>query len=128
MSSAETHATALADVDALWPDIDEYVQHRLIRNTLSTTKKVDERSDRDVQATEKRILARLNRIQAALRAAEPQPGFDAAVDWLLNHGAVDPDMQNAFWALSDGLITDEEANTLGAGEIRERRRQAGALV
>lgn len=56
------------------------------------------------------------------------PGFDNAVDWLLNsRHTADPDIQNQFWALSDGLITDDEVESLSAAEIHEiRQRHAAA--
>lgn len=48
--------------------------------------------------------------------------FDAAVDWLLNHGAVDFDMQNCFRAIACGLITPAEADRLDAEGVRRVRQ------
>ena len=53
--------------------------------------------------------------------------FDQAVDWLMNsRHTADPDIQDTFWAISDGQITRDEADTLDMPEIRRRRSAGGS--
>jgi hypothetical protein len=63
-------AKALADVAALRAEIGEYGTHRIIANVTVRNKKVDERSECDLRAIERRIHARLDRIETALRVVE----------------------------------------------------------
>jgi len=54
--------------------------------------------------------------------------FDDAVDWLLNHGAVDFEMQDRFRAISCGLVTSEEVDDLEHAEVRALLVRAGELT
>ena len=55
------------------------------------------------------LLDELDRLHAQ---AESDAGWHEAIDWLLNSRHTgDPDIQAAFWALSDGLCTREEADS-----------------
>jgi hypothetical protein len=47
--------------------------------------------------------------------------FDAAVDYVINR--LDLDQQEAFWALADGVVTEDELGELTAAEIAERRAE-----
>lgn len=68
-------------------------------------------------------------LKAAGWTVEP-PGrdsanWDTAIDWLLNsRHTADPDIQTAFWAIADGIATEDEVEELLPSEIRERRKAA----
>ena len=63
------------------------------------------------------LLAEVERLRAQLVEDKL---FDGAVDWLLNQGNVDYDMSHRFRALSLGLVTDDEVETLDYDEICAR--------
>ena len=63
---------------------------------------------------------------ATLPGDRSEKSWNVAVDWLLNsRHTADPDIQDAFWALADGVITEDEVESLGTEEIRKRRAAAG---
>lgn len=56
---------------------------------------------------------------------EGHSDWDTAVDWLLNsRHTADPDIQAEFWAISDGIATVDEVETLSRAELQERRSAA----
>lgn len=62
----------------------------------------------------------------ALRTADDR-NFDAAVDWLLNHGSVDFEMRDRFRAISTGLVSSERIDDYGHEEIRRMLVDAGEI-
>jgi hypothetical protein len=78
----------------------------------------------DKQLWENRAM--LERAHAALvlatAGAAREPAFDAAVDWLLENSW--PSQQDAFWALVEGVVTEEELAELSIRDVRARRAKA----
>ena len=43
-------------------------------------------------------------------STDPDPHWDDAVEWLINSRHLDLDARDAFWMLSQGLCTEDEAD------------------
>lgn len=58
---------------------------------------------RDARSAVDALLSRLTR-------AESDPHWDSATEWLINSRHLDQDARDAFWMLSQGFCTEEEAD------------------